>query len=204
MANAQLKEFRVTPAAHLAKEMESARVCGSRSVALTELDSPLQVGLRAKPGSESARALESLLGFALPSRVGEVTGRSDASHVLWLSPDEFLYVDPSDTTQAAAADLEASLEGLPGHAVDLSANRTMFELSGRASEELLEKGCNADLHPREFPAGRAIATQLAHVPILLHRVEQNVWRLYPRASYADFVARWIIDAMTEYRQSEVF
>ncbi|MCG7443761.1 sarcosine oxidase subunit gamma [Dermabacter vaginalis] len=204
MANAQLKEFRVTPAAHLAKEMESARVCGSRSVALTELDSPLQVGLRAKPGSESARALESLLGFALPSRVGEVTGRSDASHVLWLSPDEFLYVDPSDTTQAAAADLEASLEGLPGHAVDLSANRTVFELSGRASEELLEKGCNADLHPREFPAGRAIATQLAHVPILLHRVEQNVWRLYPRASYADFVARWIIDAMTEYRQSEVF
>lgn len=204
MANAQLKEFRVTPAAHLAGEMEAARVSGMRSVALTELDSPLQVGLRAKPGSDSARVLESVLGFALPSRVGEVTGRSDASHVLWLSPDEFLYVDPSDTTQAAAADLEASLEGLPGHAVDLSANRTVFELSGRASEELLEKGCNADLHPREFPAGRAVATQLAHVPILLHRVEQNVWRLYPRASFADFVARWIIDAMAEYRQSEVF
>ncbi|WP_250258046.1 sarcosine oxidase subunit gamma family protein [Dermabacter sp. Marseille-Q3180] len=203
MANAQLKEFRVTPAAHLAGEMEAARVCGMRSVALTELDSPLQVGLRAKPGSESAHALERVLGFALPARVGEVAGRSDASHVLWLSPDEFLYVDPSDTTQAAVADFEACLEGLPGHAVDLSANRTVFELSGRASEDLLEKGCNADLHPREFPAGRAIATQLAHVPILLHRVEQNVWRLYPRASFADFVARWIIDAMTEYRQSEV-
>ncbi len=203
MANAQLKEFRVTPAAHLAREMEAARVCGPRSVALTELDAPLQVGLRATPGSESARALESVLGFALPAGVGQVTGRSDAGHVLWLSPDEFLYVDPTELTQGAVADLEASLEGLPGHAVDLSANRTVFELSGRASEELLEKGCNADLHPREFPAGRAIATQLAHVPILLHRVEHNVWRLYPRASFADFVARWIIDAMSEYRQSEV-
>ena len=203
MANAQLKEFRVTPAAHLAEEMEAARVCGPRSVALTELDSPLQVGLRAKPGSESAQALECVLGFALPARVGEVTGRSDAGHVLWLSPDEFLYVDPTDTTQGAVANLEASLEGLPGHAVDPSANRTVFALSGRASQELLEKGCNADLHEREFPAGRAIATQLAHVPILLHRVEHNVWRIYPRASFADFIARWIIDAMTEYRQSEV-
>ena len=203
MANAQLKEFRRTPAAHLAGAMEAARVVGPRSVALRELDSPLQVGLRAKPGSESARALESVLGFALPARVGEVAGRSDAGHVLWLSPDEFLYVDPSDTSQAAAADLEAALEGLPGHAVDLSANRTVFELSGRASEELLEKGCNADLHPREFPPDSAIATQLAHVPILLHRVDQSVWRLFPRASFADFVARWIMDAMTEYRQSDV-
>lgn len=196
MAN-ELDHLRVSPAAHLATEMESASVPGV--AALREIPFAPQIGLRCEQGSPSAAALEGALGLPLPVSVGQVTGDADGPHIIWLSPDEFLAVDPSRRQQPGeSAAAEAALEGLPGQAVDLSANRTIIELSGARAREVLEKGCRADLHPRAFPVGTAIATQLGLVALILHRSSEQTFRLYPRASFADYTVHWLIDAMTEY------
>lgn len=191
--------LRVSPAAHLAYAMGVASAEAPESVSLREIPFALQLGLRARPGSASAHGLERVLGVALPSRAGEVTGDAEGLHVIWLSPDEFLAVDVSRRQRPGdSAAAEAALEGRPGQAVDLSANRTIIELVGSHARDVLEKGCRADLHPRAFPVGSAIATQLGQVALILHRSDEQSYRLFPRASFADHTVRWLIDAMTEY------
>ena len=87
---------------------------------------------------------------------------------------------------------------MPGLAIDLSGNRTVLELSGRSARAVLEKSCHADLHPREFPVGTAIVTALGTVPVILHRSAEETFRILPRASFADFLVRWLLDGMEEF------
>lgn len=195
---------RTSPAAHLAEYMAAAEVTGARAVSLRELPFAVQIGLRATPGSASAHALEAVLGVPLPSGHGQTTGEASGQHVLWLSPDEFLAVDASREQVPGDADaLEAALQGLPGQALDLSANRTVLVLAGPSARKVLEKGCQADLHPKSFPVGHAIVTAVGVVPVLLHRCGEQEYRVYPRASFAEFLVRWLVDAMTEFGQEDV-
>ncbi|WP_223189280.1 hypothetical protein [Streptomyces sp. TRM68416] len=59
------------------------------------------------------------------------------------------------------------------------------------------------LHPRAFGPGRAVSTTVGPVPVLLwqvgHTGDVPTYRLFPRSSFADYLARRLIDAMTEYR-----
>lgn len=194
-----LDELRVSPAAHLAELMSEASAAGGGRAALRELAFAVQLGLRAEPDSASGRALEDVFGLPLPRLACEVTGDSAGLHILWLSPDEFLVVDVSRRQQPGESLVaEAGLEGLPGQAVDLSANRTILELKGSEAREVLEKSCRADLHPRAFGVGTAIVTSLGPVPVILHHSSVHEYRIYPRASFADFTVRWLLDGMAEF------
>ncbi|WP_138444031.1 sarcosine oxidase subunit gamma [Sinomonas susongensis] len=193
---APITELRRSPAAHLAAEFAAAEVAGPYSVALREVPFQTMVGLRVAPGTDAARRVEERLGTALPARCGEVAQGADSS-VLWLGPDEFLAVSSADPAHATAHLVEA-LGGDPGSVVDLSANRTTFELKGTAARDVLEKGCPLGLHPRAFAVGSAYATQLGPVPILLWKTGSDSWEIFPRASFADYLGRWLLDAMREF------
>lgn len=196
--------LRTSPVAHLADAMAAASVDGDRGVALREIPFLTQVGLRARPGTPSAAALESALGITLPRRSGEVSGPV-GRQVLWISPDEFLLVADPDSVDiaAVAAVLGTGEEALAGSVMDLSANRTTLELSGPSARAVLEKGCHYDLHPSVFATGSAVSTQLGPVPILLWKTDEATFRLMPRASFADYTVHWLLDAMGEFASPEV-
>lgn len=203
-AGAGLPAGRVAPAAHLSAAMAELGQRSNGAATLREVEFAVQIGLRARPGSDSAAALEQVLGLPLPSGHGQVTGDPAGQHVLWMSPDEFLAVDVS--RQQAPGDsqaLEDALEGLPGQAVDLSANRTILELTGPRARQVLEKGCHIDLHPRAFPTGSAVVSGLGLVPVILHKFADDGFRVYPRASFADYLGRWLLDAAEEFGHEEV-
>ncbi|WP_415855317.1 sarcosine oxidase subunit gamma [Sinomonas sp. G460-2] len=193
-------ELRRSPAAHLAPRFAEAEVTGARRVSLREVPFRTMVGLRAVPGSDAARRIEARLGTPLPARCGEVSVGTGSS-VFWLAPDEFLVVSSTDPAEATAALAEA-LGAEPGSAVDLSANRTTFELSGTSARDVLEKGCPLDLHPRAFAVGAAYVTQLGPVPVLLWKTGPETWEVCPRASFADYLGRWLLDAMAEFKTAE--
>jgi sarcosine oxidase, subunit gamma len=197
--------LRHSPLAHLAEAMRDGEVAGERGVALREIPFLTMVGLRAAPGSAAAAALEAAAGVPLPAKAGQTTGDPATTAVLWLGPDEYLLVAPDGSE--AAAELTAALGSQPGAVVDLSANRTTLELAGPSARLVLEKGCHADLHPRVFGPGTAITTQLGPVPVLLWQTAERdggqVYRIMPRASFADYTARWLLDAMTEFAAPEV-
>jgi sarcosine oxidase subunit gamma len=200
-----ISRLRRSPLAHLEDVLRECAVSGARGVTLREIPFLTQLGLRAEPGSAAAAALEAAAGVALPAKVGQVTGAADGTAVLWLGPDEYLLIAPEGSD--AAAQLTAALDGEPGAVVDLSANRTTLELTGPSARAVLEKGCPADLHPRVFGPGNAVATTLGLVPVLVWQTaEQNgsqTYRILPRASFADYTARWLVDAMTEFTAPEV-
>ena len=198
---ADVTTLRRSPLHHLHDRFEAGRVAGERAVALRELPFLAMVGIRVAPASPASARIGARLGAALPEACGQVasSGRHSA---LWLGPDEWLVVSEAEPGELVA-ELRAALAGDHGAVVDVSANRTTLELSGPAARETLEKGCPADLHPRSFAPGRAVATTLGQVPVLFWQTGEGTYRVLPRSSFADHVARWLLDAVTEYAGPQV-
>lgn len=194
-------DYRRSPVQDLAAEMAAA---SGEQVTLREVPFLTQTGVRVQPGTPAGDALEAALGVPLPRRVGEVTDAAGETSVLWFAPDEFLVVGPDEAVSGIAATevadrLAGALGDEPGQVVDLSANRTTLELSGPRARNVLDKSCHLDLHPREFPVGRAVLTLLDKVPIVLWRTGTDTWWVMPRASFATHVVRWLVDGMREFR-----
>ena len=192
---------RVSPAAQLADRFAAAEVTGPRGVSLRELAFLTMVGLRAVPGSAAVDRLQTRLGTPLPTGCGDVTTAGNAQ-VLWLSPDEFLVISSEPADELTAGLVEA-LQGEPGSATDLSANRTTFVLRGPSARSVLEKGCPLDLHPRAFAVGTAYLTLIGKIPVILWKIADEEFWILPRSSFADFLGRWLLDAMAEFQGPEL-
>lgn len=215
MAETGPETLRRSPLAHLEERMREAAVTGARGVTLTELPFLTMVNLRVDPSSETAGRIETALGAPLPRRCGD-TAASGPRTILWLGPDEWLVLSPPSEAAASrepeavalrepeAVALRDALGSDPGSVVDVSANRTTLELSGPGARQVLEKGCPLDLHPRAFGPGRAMSTTVGPVAVLLWQVDDApTYRLLPRSSFADYLARWLVDAMSEFSRPEV-
>ncbi len=190
----ELTGLRRSPLAHCADRLAAAS--DPSVVSLAEVPFVAMVGLRVNPGTPAAARVVAVLGAVLPTACGEVTG-TDSHDALWLGPDEWLVVASTDPV-ALADQLTAAVGEEPGLVLDVSANRTILELTGPHARAVLEKGCPVDLHPRAFGPGRAVSTTLARVPVLLWQTGDDTYRLLPRSSFADYVARWLLDAMVEF------
>jgi sarcosine oxidase subunit gamma len=194
---------RTSPASQLKDAFAAGSLAGT--VELSELPFLTLVGLRADAGTETAQRLASVTG-GLPAGSGAVITRDDTS-VLWLGPGEFLAVAPTEAHESLGGDLIRALQDAladgEGQVVDLSANRTTFELTGPQARAVLEKGCSLDLHPRVFKAGTAFSTEIANIPTILWKTGEESFRIFPRASFAEFLGRWLLDAMREYASPEV-
>ncbi|MER6285958.1 sarcosine oxidase subunit gamma [Streptomyces sviceus] len=189
--------LRTSPLAHLTERMRAAAVPGARGVTLAELPFLTMVNVRVDPASEAADRIGRTLGAPLPRRCGD-TAASTRRTAVWLGPDEWLVISRADAG-IVAAELREALQGAPGSVVDVSANRTTLELSGPSAREVLEKGCPLDLHHRVFGPGHAVSTTVGPVAALLWQTDDTpTYRLLPRSSFADYLARWLIDAMSEY------
>ena len=201
--DARLLAYRRSPAHHLARPMDRA---GGEQVRLREVPFLTQITIRAA-SPEAVRAVGGTLGTVLPRAVGEVAhgdqGGGAAVSVVWVSPDEWLAVlgDEAETGVASTAvvgSLNLALGKHRGQVVDVSSNRTTLELSGPKARAVLDKTIELDLHPRAFPVGRAVATQMESVAIILWRTAEDTWRLMPRASFTEHVALWLADGMREF------
>jgi len=191
----------VSPLAHLTQQMSAAAVAGPRGVFLAELPFLTMVNVRVPPSCEAAVRIEKTLGTPLPRQCGRTTA-SGAHTVTWAGPDEWLVVSTAEPAELTA-ELKEALGSDPGSVVDVSANRTTLELTGPSARAVLEKGCPLDLHPRVFTPGRAVSTTVGPVPVLLWQTGETAYRLFPRSSFADYLGRWLIDAMTEFAGPEV-
>jgi sarcosine oxidase subunit alpha len=81
-----------------------------------------------------------------------------------------------------------------GCAVDVSAQRTVIQLSGPGVRDILMTGCPIDLHPAVFEVGQHAQTLLAKAQIILQRTAPDTYRLFVRPSFAPYLADWLLDA----------
>ncbi|MFC8304038.1 sarcosine oxidase subunit gamma [Specibacter sp. NPDC057265] len=203
MNTANVQARRHSPAEHLWTDFQVGTVGGEYGVSLREVPFQAMVGIRVDPLSHGGQRIAALIG-ALPATSGQVThGGADSlapeASTLWLAPDEFLVVAPDEPTPGTlAAALVAALGDTAGQVIDLSSNRTTFELSGPSARAVLEKSCAADLHPRTLTAGTAITTEINKIPTVLWKTGDETFQIFPRASFADYLGRWLLDGMREF------
>lgn len=164
-------------------------------VVVSEVAFLTQIGLRAdRPLTRTACA--GAIGLELPGPSTVVRRGSRAA--LGFGPDEWLIVDPPDRQAEILAALAAAVPDGHVSAVDLSANRTVLELAGPHARDVLAAGCKLDLHARAFGPGRCAATDVASVSVYLDHLDDDVYRLHVRPSFAAHLAEWLLDAMIEY------
>ena len=201
--SSKIRTARQSPAALLRAAFEAG---SSQGIAeLRELPFQTMVGIRVDPGTEAGNRVAAVLG-GLPDRCGEVRGNGSLT-VLWQGPAEFLVIAPDTAHDSLGGDLiqalQESLADGAGQVVDLSANRTTFELNGPRARDVLEKGCALDLHPRILKAGTALSTEIGNIPAILWKTEDEAYQVFPRASFAHFLGLWLLDAMREYSSPAV-
>jgi len=166
--------------------------------AMRELAFVAQLNLRGDPSDTSfTDAVRGVLGCALPFAANTWTGTPDKG-ALWLGPDEWLVVAPDAERSTLEATLRAALVGRHHSVVDVSANRTVIELSGADARAVLAKGCPLPLHAAAFAPPQCAQSVLAKSQVLLQACETTpVFRLYVRNSFAHYLAQWLADAAAE-------
>jgi sarcosine oxidase subunit gamma len=189
--------YRSSPLAGFADGLAAAADAPER-IRLAEVPFLTQLTLRVTPGTPAAATAGRALGAPLPTTPNTTSAAGDVE-VLWMGPDEWLVVAPA----GAGGLLEVLEEAIGAEAatvVDVSAQRTAIDVSGADARDLLLKGCALDLHPRVFGVGRCAQTLLAraHV-VLVPRTDEPAYRVFVRASFAEYLAEWLLDAAAEYR-----
>lgn len=165
------------------------------TLAIREIPFLTQVNFRANPSeAEVMGGVQHQLGLTLPFEPNTVS-TSGHRFCLWLGPDEWLIVAPPDEQQTIQAALRSALGDHPGSIVDVSASRTVIVIRGPSARDLLAHGCAIDLHPRAFGPGRCAQTMLAKAQVVIQQTDDSpVFLIYVRASFATYVADWLLDA----------
>ena len=189
-----------SPLAPFADRLAQASDTPAR-IRLREIAFLTQLTLRVEPASGASAVASATLGMPLAVVPNTTRSRRDLS-VLWMGPDEWLIVAEQDG-KIDEPTLQSALEGHHATVVDVSAQRTVIEVAGTDARELLLKGCALDLHPQTFAVGRCAQTNLARTQvILLSRDREPVYWVFVRASFAEYLAEWLIDAAAEFRGAD--
>lgn len=143
-----------------------------------------------------AGAVHKATGLELPGALGLVS-KGECS-LQWLGPDEWLLIVPRGEEFAAEQQLREALGDLHHQVVNVSGGQTLLELSGPKVRELLMKSTSYDVHPNNFPVGKAVGTVFAKSQLVIRHTATDTWELLVRRSFADYYWLWLQDASQEY------
>ncbi|MBH3428470.1 sarcosine oxidase subunit gamma [Pseudomonas alkylphenolica] len=136
------------------------------------------------------------LGLELPVAL-TVVANGEMS-LQWLGPDEWLLIVPGGQEFAVEQKLRDALEGQHIQIVNVSGGQTLLELSGPNVREVLMKSTSYDVHPNNFPVGKAVGTVFAKSQLVIRRTGEETWELLIRRSFSDYWWLWLQDAAAEY------
>lgn len=166
---------------------------------LREVSFEAMINLRGNAGDpEFMKVAKQVAGITLP-KTPNTTASLNSFRTLWLGPDEWLVVGGDGEQESLIQQLEEAFHGQHVSLVDVSAHRTILQLSGPKARDVLEKGCLLDLHPRAFGSGQCVGTVISKTQVYLEQTNDGpTYRLYVVRSFARHLASWLMDAMAEY------
>jgi len=137
-----------------------------------------------------ARELERIAGargleLPAPGRLALASGQL----ALCVRPARWLLLAPPASPGTTAAHWQAACARM-GAAVDLSSGLAAWHLAGPQVREVLSRACRLDLDPEVFPAGRAAATIMAQVAVILAVLPSGLLLLTP-ATTARHLREWL-------------
>ncbi|GIZ12617.1 sarcosine oxidase subunit gamma [Pseudomonas sp. NCCP-436] len=136
------------------------------------------------------------LGLELPGVLSLVS--NGETSLQWLAPDEWLLIVPGGSEFEVERRLREALDGQHISVINVSGGQTLLELRGSKVRELLMKSTSYDVHPGNFPVGKAVATVFAKSQLAIRHTAEDTWELVVRRSFADYFWLWLQDASAEY------
>jgi sarcosine oxidase subunit gamma len=143
-----------------------------------------------------AGGVHKALGLELPAALTLVA--NGETSLQWLAPDEWLLIVPSGTEFTVEQTLRAALDGQHFSIVNVSGGQTLLELTGPKVREVLMKSTSYDVHPSNFPVGKAVGTHFAKSQLVIRHTGEDTWELLVRRSFADYIWLWLQDASAEF------
>ena len=120
------------------------------------------ITLRGDLSSSKVRSLcKDLVGLPAPAP-SEVQTKGDTA-VLWMSPDELLFVLPYDGVTDALARVAKMMKGQHHLAVNVSDARSLLRVEGPFAREVIAKLAPVDLYPGAFGEGQVLRTRLGQI-----------------------------------------
>ena len=141
-------------------------------------------------------AVQSVVGLEVPGPLA-ITQKGESS-LQWLGPDEWLLVVPGGSEFATEQSLRQALGERHVAIVNVGGGQTLVELKGPKVREVLMKSTSYDVHPSNFPVGKAVGTVFAKSQLMIRHTAEDTWELVVRRSFADYVWLWLQDASAEY------
>ncbi|HEY4162105.1 MAG TPA: sarcosine oxidase subunit gamma family protein [Dongiaceae bacterium] len=136
-------------------------------------------------------AVRSATGVDLPVKANTVNSGGE-NRILWLGPNEWWLVAPSENRTALIEQLTNTFSGQHTAIIDVSESRTVIGLAGSSARDLLARGVSLDLHPRVFGPGQCAQTSTSKANVLLHQTgAEPSYEIYILKSFADYLWRWM-------------
>jgi sarcosine oxidase subunit gamma len=184
---------------HFIKEKHS-KILESDEIGLTitEINHSCYLNLRGRSDDTAlVEGVKRVLNIELPVRPGTFSSNDTAS-IFWLSPDEWLISSnlPADTLK-----LELT-EALQGHiaVTDVSGGQAKIRLEGPSLLSVLQKASGYDFEAWLFEntyQNRCVQTNFAKATALVAHNTDGTFDLVIRRSFADYIAKWLLDAGRE-------
>ncbi|MFV3305309.1 sarcosine oxidase subunit gamma [Pseudomonas sp. NY15181] len=144
-----------------------------------------------------AAGVKKALGLELPVAL-TLVAKGDTS-LQWLGPDEWLLIVPGGQEFAVEQSLRKALgEDLHYSVINVSGGQTLLELEGAKVRDVLMKSTSYDVHPSNFPVGKAVGTIFAKSQLVIRHTGEHTWELVVRRSFSDYFWLWLQDACAEY------
>jgi sarcosine oxidase subunit gamma len=151
---------------------------------------PPRTKLVLRCGSDAIAAAGRAYGVALPDVCRAATSVTRAA--LWLGPDEWLLLAPSNDAEGITRQFAADVR--PPHAlVDVSHRSAGIVVEGPRVAELINCGCALDLRADAFPPGMCTRTLFEKAPIILWHVNSHTYHVEIERSFAPYVWTMLIE-----------
>ncbi|MFY0728199.1 sarcosine oxidase subunit gamma [Pseudomonas sp. NFX15] len=143
-----------------------------------------------------AAGVHKALGIELPGALTVVV--KGETSLQWMGPDEWLLIVPTGEELTAEQKLREALGDLHIAIVNVSGGQQVLELSGPNVRQVLMKSTSYDVHPNNFPVGKAVGTVFAKSQLMIRHTAEDTWELLIRRSFSDYWWLWLQDASAEY------
>ena len=168
-------------------------------VLLSERQAGTQLAIRGDASNaDFSSAITEAIGLELPV-TPKTVHRKGGRALLWLGPDEWLAVMAAEDDGNPGAILAETLGNVHHAVADVSHSRVVIGLQGANARDVLMKGTNIDLHPRQFGPDNCVQARLGRCHMLLHQLDDEPsYDIYIHRSFAVYAWQWLSDAAGEY------
>lgn len=175
-----------------------AELIGTPRTSLEGLSLPCKVGIVAVREAEvrsrfiirgTPEHLATALPVPLPTEPCRAVHREDCA-ALWLGPDEWLLLVPSEMPAPRA-------EG-PASCVEVSHRDCGLIVEGPSAAGILNAGCPLDLDLAAFPVGMVVRTLFGKAEVVLWRTAVDQFRVEALRSFAPYIAALLMEASRDW------